>query len=315
MNEKTLERLSSEGHVFIEKNYDGKHYSYLIQDRYGICKMRCSLYRKGSKLTIKAAVNKTEYFINQANEIHNSKYDYSLVQYVDNKNKVKIICPQHGIFEQLPTSHIQGNNCLQCYYNSLKMTKEDFVKKANIRHNNYYNYDEIIYNNNETTSKSKIEQIKCTIHGFFSQLCNDHLNGSGCPYCARFYQGWDFKVFNNCCVKNNNGLGTFYILRCWNETEEFYKLGITSKSILKRYSGNTKLPYKYEIIQEITDIPENVLKFEGCLKKYIKQQNIYYTPQIKFEGCVTECFYFNKGNLKNGEIETECFKESERDLL
>lgn len=35
------------------------------------------------------------------NNIHNNKYDYSLVEYVNIKTKIKIICPTHGIFENI----------------------------------------------------------------------------------------------------------------------------------------------------------------------------------------------------------------------
>ena len=45
----------------------------------------------------------TEDFILKSSEIHNNKYDYSLVEYIDNKTKVKIICPEHGVFEQRPS--------------------------------------------------------------------------------------------------------------------------------------------------------------------------------------------------------------------
>ena len=44
----------------------------------------------------------TKDFINKINVIHGNKYDYSLVKYTKNKNKVKIVCPNHGVFEQSP---------------------------------------------------------------------------------------------------------------------------------------------------------------------------------------------------------------------
>ena len=44
----------------------------------------------------------TEEFIKRAKEIHGDKYDYSLVEYKGIYEKVKIICPIHGLFEQSP---------------------------------------------------------------------------------------------------------------------------------------------------------------------------------------------------------------------
>ncbi len=46
---------------------------------------------------------------------HNNKYDYSLVDLKDWDKKIKIICPEHGIFEQSINSHIyQGSGCRKC---------------------------------------------------------------------------------------------------------------------------------------------------------------------------------------------------------
>ncbi len=56
-----------------------------------------------------------EEFIKQANEIHNNKYDYSKVNYVNNKTLVTIICPKHGEFQQTPEKHInRGQGCPIC---------------------------------------------------------------------------------------------------------------------------------------------------------------------------------------------------------
>lgn len=52
-----------------------------------------------------------EEFIERANIIHKNKYDYSLVEYVNNKTKIKIICPRHGVFEQTPASHLSESGC------------------------------------------------------------------------------------------------------------------------------------------------------------------------------------------------------------
>ena len=32
----------------------------------------------------------------------------------NNKTKVKIICSEHGVFEQKPNSHLNGNGCPHC---------------------------------------------------------------------------------------------------------------------------------------------------------------------------------------------------------
>lgn len=54
-------------------------------------------------------VNK-ENFIKKSNIIHNNKYDYSKVEYLNARTPVKIICPVHGEFSQLPYNHSLGKN-------------------------------------------------------------------------------------------------------------------------------------------------------------------------------------------------------------
>ena len=50
-----------------------------------------------------------EIFIKRAREIHDDKYDYSKVEYKNNRTKVCIICPIHGEFWQEPSSHIRNS--------------------------------------------------------------------------------------------------------------------------------------------------------------------------------------------------------------
>ena len=121
----------------------------------------------------------TEEFIERSKEIHKDKYKYDKTIYVDNKTKVEIECPEHGIFSQLPGNHLKGHGCPECS-NNKKFTTEDFIKRANIVHNNKYEYDKTIYIN----SLEKVV-IWCPKHGYFEQNAHSHLCGCGCPECAR----------------------------------------------------------------------------------------------------------------------------------
>jgi hypothetical protein len=60
------------------------------------------------------------------------------------------------------------------------ITTIDFVSKAVEKHNNLYDYSFVEY----TTAHSKIAII-CQEHGLFYQTANSHLNGRGCPNCAK----------------------------------------------------------------------------------------------------------------------------------
>lgn len=53
-------------------------------------------------------------FIEKARKIHGDKYDYSLVDYSRSIDKVKIVCPIHGVFLQKPNYHLDGCGCPKC---------------------------------------------------------------------------------------------------------------------------------------------------------------------------------------------------------
>ena len=55
-----------------------------------------------------------EKFIERANVVHNGFYDYSAVEYVNSMTYVNIICPIHGSFKQIPSSHLKGHGCPKC---------------------------------------------------------------------------------------------------------------------------------------------------------------------------------------------------------
>ena len=121
----------------------------------------------------------TEEFIKKANEIHNNKYDYSKVEYVNNYTKVCVICPEHGEFWQKPNHHLQGRGCPKCSHQSFKYSLDEWINKANEVHSNKYDYSKVEYINNHT----KI-CIVCPEHGEFWQDPAAHLCGQGCPKCA-----------------------------------------------------------------------------------------------------------------------------------
>lgn len=58
--------------------------------------------------------NTTEGFIKNSIKVHEGKYIYSKVNYVNADTKITIICTKHGEFEQLPRSHLSGHGCPNC---------------------------------------------------------------------------------------------------------------------------------------------------------------------------------------------------------
>ena len=130
-------------------------------------------------------MNKTQTFIIRANIKHNNKYDYSKTIYVRSKDKIFIICPIHGEFEQMPFKHLTGQGCSKCGIETIKKTlrktTEQFIEEAKIVHGEKYIYDKVRYINNHTNIS-----IGCCEknHGYFNQLPYEHLTGSGCSKCG-----------------------------------------------------------------------------------------------------------------------------------
>ena len=120
----------------------------------------------------------TEEFIEQSKKVHNNRYDYSKVNYINNHTKVIIICPVHGEFEQTPSVHLRGCGCPFCS-NNVKLTTEEFIKRAKEVHGNKYDYSKVNY-----TNANSLVTIVCPIHGEFVQIPSSHLIGRGCSLCG-----------------------------------------------------------------------------------------------------------------------------------
>jgi len=159
--------------------YSGIHNKVkIICPKHGVFEQAPSKHLNGSGCKIcSGKLLTTNIFIDKANKIHDNYYDYSLVDYKNNKVKVKIICPIHGTFEQLPADHLIGKGCPGC--NGKHLNYIDIINKINIIHNQKYDYSLINYSG----IKDKVKII-CPIHGMFEQTLDAHLRGQGCPKCA-----------------------------------------------------------------------------------------------------------------------------------
>ena len=231
----------------------------------------------------------TPQIIQEFRTIHNDKYDYSLVDYKTMHIKVKIICPIHGEFEQTPNAHIrQQQGCRKCATllrsSTQKSNTFNFIQKAKIIHNNEYDYSKVEYGKN---AHEKVEII-CKEHGSFYMTPNSHLSRkSKCPTCMRRHTGWTKTSWKNSC---KGKVAKLYIIKCYNDKETFYKIGITNKENLKqRFYHKSLMPYKYSIVKivESKKDPIYIYDLERSLHKLHK--NVSYKPLLKFAGD-TECF-------------------------
>lgn len=134
-------------------------------------------------------------FIAESEKIHGKKYLYNLVEYVNARTKVKIVCKEHGEFEQLPHNHKRGNGCPKC---GNKLSNEHVISQFISVHGNNYNYALVNY-----VSDISPVKIICQKHGTFEQIPSNHKQGQGCPKCAGKKLTLQ-EVINECKIIHNN---------------------------------------------------------------------------------------------------------------
>jgi ssDNA-binding Zn-finger/Zn-ribbon topoisomerase 1 len=124
-----------------------------------------------------------ERFIARAQALHGNRYDYSQVELKGVENKVRIVCPEHGMFVQGAMTHLKGFSCPRCgrvsVAEKLGHSQERFIRDARSAHGDKYDYSEAEYVN----ALSKV-RIICPIHGPFLQTPASHSRGTGCSKCS-----------------------------------------------------------------------------------------------------------------------------------
>ena len=190
----------------------------IICPTHGIFEKRPKAHLKGEGC--KKCKYGTESFIDKSRIVHSNRYDYSRVIYKSAIEFVKIICPIHGEFEQKPQLHLRGNGCQRCGKN---ITKDEFLKRSKLIHNNKYVVLEF------SDLKNKAVFI-CPTHGEFKQNPSDHLKGHGCASC-----GFEISVSKN-EVKWLDSL---------NIKNEFRQFPI-NKYIVDGFDPETKIVYEFD---------------------------------------------------------------------
>lgn len=227
----------------------------------------------------------TESFIAKAIQKHGNLYNYDKTIYTYSNANVIITCPIHGDFFQYANNHLKGRDCPKCGYakqsNNRTKDVEKFITEARIKHGNKYDYCKVLYKHTEI----KVIII-CPVHGEFTQRPSGHLRGRGCNICNSIGGGYTLTNFINICNNNPNSDPKVYVIRCFNDNEEFIKIGLTSGTVIKRFQCSP-IPYKYEILEEIKGSPKFVYDLEHSIHN--KYKEFKYKPLLRFGG-ETECY-------------------------
>lgn len=187
----------------------------------------------------------TESFIIKANQIHKNKFLYNKSKYIGIIDNITITCPIHGDFVTTPSIHLSGCDCKLCFYDSMRLGAEEFIKRAEEVHGNFYDYSKVNYTNidNHVT-------IICPEHGEFKQFANAHLKGCNCPTCARQ---------NKVCSKGE------FLIKDWLEKNKI------------------KFKYQFELITEEIARKSNLMVIDFFVIYNNKQYFIEYDGKQHFE--------------------------------
>lgn len=147
-------------------------------------KISSNEYERNKKLVHSIKILSFEDFCKKANTVHNNKYDYSRAEknWNGSHSKIEIICPEHGVFEQIAKDHLKGCGCRECVglkpYNNNTIV-EALKEKLNDKN---FDYNYVEYKNSTTKIK-----ILCNDCGNFferapARLLHDRHN---CPFCSK----------------------------------------------------------------------------------------------------------------------------------
>lgn len=221
--------------------------------------------------------------------------DYSKVGSICKDTKVELQCKKHDHDYIISVAnHLGGQKCPKCAmenYNSLRMkTTEQYIAEAKEVHGDNCDYTDTVYKGSDSKLK-----IKCNKHNiFFDILPANHLTGTRCRKCFSENQSQLFKGKEGTCgytktgyINQANGReARVYLIKCFNEDEEFYKIGKTFLEMNIRFK-KSNLSYNYMEVHSIYGEAGYIYDLENELHR--KYKDFKHKPKIYFAG-YTECF-------------------------
>jgi hypothetical protein len=244
--------------------YCNKELTYGRPDR-KFCNKNCKSKEESIIKELKSLKRKYEMsksFKEKSSIKHNNKYIYDLVIYNTCRDKVKIICPEHGVFEQTPDSHLySGSGCIECSKHRINELTSDRINRFNESHGEY------LYNDINITN-SKIN-VYCELHGTFSVNIYDHEYGLGCSKCNMYET---FKNEMRVKLKDIEYIENYSFKDCKNIKQLRFDFYIPSENKVIDYRGRHHfLINKYYGISNIKKyIRNDKIKEKYCLDNNIE---------------------------------------------
>ena len=171
-----------------KRDYINSSTEILVEDAYGEVMIKPSSLMHGNMPNIRGALNKTSYWTNKAVEVHGDSFDYSKVVYKSSGERIVIICPIHGGFEQKPKRHLTGRGCPHCSktrrVEKISSNHEEFINKLKIRNKRAYETLEIL----EEYKTAMTPLLVRDKYWLMTVTPNQLLNGSGCYIISALYK-------------------------------------------------------------------------------------------------------------------------------
>ena len=223
-----------------------------------------------------------EQILERFKNVHGDRYLYDNFIFNGVDEKATITCRVHGDFRTTPYHHSnRKQGCGKCSGKG-KLDQAYVISQFIEKHGNTYRYDNFIYKND-----SEKALVTCIEHGDFLVKPNNHKNGSGCPKCGLNRMGYGASKFRDRHVNSKSGGARLYVIKCQNDSELFYKIGITTMTIKRRFDS-FHMPYDYSVVYEITGFdPDYIWQLEHKLHKLLKSKK---AEPLKYFRGRTECF-------------------------
>lgn len=206
-------------------------------------------------------------------------------EYKNNRTKLLFICNICGYeWASMWSSLKRSKKCPKCT-NKVRLTIEEIKERlSKINSNITITSEEYVNNSTKLDCLCKIDG-----HKWMANWAN-LSQGWGCPMCKARKVGWSRTLWMNGSETSNN-FDSFklYIIKCYNEFESFYKIGITFLPIKMRYKDGSSMPYNYDVVK-IIESGDGAYIYNLENKLHVKHKAYKYYPNIKFKGSLTECF-------------------------
>jgi Zn finger protein HypA/HybF involved in hydrogenase expression len=207
--------------------------------------------------------------IKRAQQIHQNKYDYSLINELiiqSKKYKLKcILCDT--IFSNTWDNHVnKKQGCPECNPSGRKKRTLDSIKSQISNLNTGYEYDWDTYNGYFSSNF----KIKCQKHGWFNQQVSNHLMGQRCPKCK---QSKGEKEIEKFLIENSIEYETQKRFNnCKNKKMLPFDFYIPSINLCIEYDG--ELHYNSVEFFGGNEHLKKTLKHDAIKSKFCKENNI-----------------------------------------